>query len=291
MIRVSNIERFATHDGPGIRTTIFLQGCPLHCPWCANPETWTIQAQLMQDQKKCIGCGNCTEACKQKAITFPFYWDAKKCIHCYACEDVCLESAIHFSSHDMTLDDVMKEVLKDEAYYKKSQGGVTISGGEPCMHMDILYSLLKKLKEHGIHTAIETTGYCSSAVLERILPFVDLFLWDIKHVDKEKLKEVTGADLDLILNNLKHIPKEKVILRMPVIPGFNKDVCRDVIQIAHDYHIKEVDLLPFHLFGANKWEQIKKEYVYKGQKMLDRNELESYVVYGEMLNIKVKIGG
>ena len=291
MIRVSNIERFATHDGPGIRTTIFLQGCPLHCPWCANPETWTIEAQLMHDQKKCIGCGSCKEACLQNAITFPFHWDAKKCIHCHACENVCLESAIHFSSHDMNLDDVMKEVLKDEAYYKKSQGGVTISGGEPCMQSQALLQLLQCLKEHGIHTALETTGHYSLETLQKVLPYVDLFLFDIKHVDRVKLKEVTGADLDLILNNLKHIPKEKVIVRMPVIPGFNMDVCQEVIQIAHDYNIEEVNLLPFHTLGANKWVQIQKEYAYKEKKMLDRKELESYIPYGKGLGVKVKIGG
>lgn len=291
MIRVSNIERFATHDGPGIRTTIFLQGCPLHCPWCANPETWTMQAQLMHDSKKCISCQRCMNVCKERAISFPFHWDMKRCTYCHACEDACLESALHFSSHDMEIEEVVEEVLKDEAYYENSHGGVTISGGEPCMQLKPLIELLKALKKRGLHTALETTGNYSVENLKQILPYVDLFLYDIKHVDKEKLKNFTGADLDLILNNLQQVPKEKVIIRMPVIPDFNGDVCQEVIQMAKKYNIQEVNLLPFHTLGANKWNQIEKEYMYKNYKMLDRKELEAYISYGKKIGVTVKIGG
>ena len=291
MIKVSNIERFATHDGPGIRTTIFLQGCPLHCPWCANPETWTKEAQLMYDERKCIQCQSCMEVCPTHAISFPFHWDSKKCIHCQKCIDTCLQSAIHFSSQDMKDDEILHEILKDELYYQKSQGGVTFSGGEPCMQAKALIGLLKQLKQHNIHIAFETTGNYATSTLLQVMEYVDLFLFDMKHIDKDTLKEVTGADLDLILKNLNQIPKEKVIVRMPVIPGFNQHICKEVIQLAKSYSIQEVDLLPFHTLGSNKWEQIQREYAYKDKNMLDRKELESYVDYGKELGILVKIGG
>lgn len=291
MIKVSNIERFATHDGPGIRTTVFLQGCPLHCPWCANPETWTMEAQLMYDERKCIQCKSCMEVCPSNAIEFPFHWDSKKCTYCQDCIENCLESAIHFSSENMEVDEILHEVLKDELYYQKSQGGVTFSGGEPCMQASMLLELFQKLKQHHIHIAVETTGNYATSVLLQVMDYVDLFLFDMKHVDAKLLKETTGADLDLILTNLKQIPSHKVILRMPVIPGFNQNVCKDVIHLAKQYSIQEVDLLPFHTLGSNKWKQLKQNYVYKDMKMLDRKELESYITYGKELGILVKIGG
>ena len=193
MIRISNIEKFATHDGPGIRTTVFLKGCPLHCPWCANPETWKMEPVLMHDKRKCVECKTCMGVCPQQAISFPFKWDIDKCIYCKKCEEYCLQDAISFVGNDMEIDEVIKEILKDKDYFDQSNGGVTISGGEPFMQFDAFLELIKQCKDNGLHVAVETTGNYSLDTLKKALPYVDLFLMDLKHLDAQKLKDITGG--------------------------------------------------------------------------------------------------
>ena len=294
MIRVSNIEKFATHDGPGIRTTVFLKGCPLHCPWCANPETWSMEPVLMHDERKCIACKTCMHVCRQQAISFPFQWDMTKCMYCKKCEEYCLQDAISFAGKDMEIEDVVYEVLKDKDYYEQSNGGVTISGGEPFMQFDAFLELIKQCKANGLHVAVETTGNYSLDALKEALPYVDLFLMDLKHLDAQKLKEVTGGNLDLILNNFTYLAKncsEKVIVRMPVIPRFNDDICEDVIKFCASLKLSEVNLLSFHTMGKNKWNQLNKEFLYDQDKMMNRNDLTPYIDIGKQLGVYVKIGG
>lgn len=294
MIRISNIEKFATHDGPGIRTTVFLKGCPLHCPWCANPETWKIEPVLMHEIRKCVECKTCMRVCPQQAILFPFKWDIDKCIYCKKCEEYCLQDAISFVGNDMEIEEVVKEVLKDKDYFDQSNGGVTISGGEPFMQFDAFLELIQQCKDNGLHVAVETTGNYSLEKLKKALPYVDLFLMDLKHLDAQKLKDITGGNLELILNNFKYLSKyfpNKAIVRMPVIPRFNDDICQDVIQFCASLHLPEVDLLPFHTLGKNKWNQLNKEFMYDQDKMMDRNELTSYIDIGKQLGVYVKIGG
>lgn len=294
MIRVSNIEKFATHDGPGIRTTVFLKGCPLHCPWCANPETWSMEPVLMHDERKCVGCKTCMHVCRQQAISFPFQWDMTKCMYCKKCEEYCLQDAISFAGKDMEIEDVVYEVLKDKEYYDQSNGGVTISGGEPFMQFDAFLELIKQCKANGLHVAVETTGNYSLDALKEALPYVDLFLMDLKHLDAQKLKEVTGGNLDLILNNFTYLAKncsEKVIVRMPVIPRFNDDICEDVIKFCASLKLSEVNLLPFHTMGKSKWNQLNKEFLYDQDKMMNRESLTSYIEMGKQLGVYVKIGG
>ncbi|MCF0106799.1 MAG: glycyl-radical enzyme activating protein [Holdemanella sp.] len=297
MINVSNIEKFATHDGPGIRTTIFLMGCPLHCPWCANPETWSIQSTLMHDENKCVSCKTCMHVCKQGAISFEeqFRWDATKCINCQACIDNCIPDALSMAGKPMEIEDVLKEVLKDKDYYEMSNGGVTISGGEPFVQYEEFKKLVKALKKEGLHVALETTGNYSLAKLKEIEPYIDLFLFDIKHIDKEKLYDVTGANLDMILTNFEYIANthpEKIISRTPVIPTFNKDkeTLTRILSYVASKHIKEANLLPYHPLGKNKWNQLHKEYTYSF-KMMDKKELEEYIEIGKHLGLYVKIGG
>ena len=294
MIRISNIEKFATHDGPGIRTTVFLKGCPLHCPWCANPETWSMEPVLMHDERKCIACKTCMHVCRQQAISFPFQWDMTKCMYCKKCEEYCLQDAISFAGKDMEIEDVVYEVLKDKDYYEQSNGGVTISGGEPFMQFDAFLELIKQCKANGLHVAVETTGNYSLDALKEALPYVDLFLMDLKHLDAQKLKEVTGGNLDLILNNFTYLAKncsEKVIVRMPVIPRFNDDICEDVIKFCASLKLSEVNLLSFHTMGKNKWNQLNKEFVYDKDKMMERKILTPYIEMGKQLGVYVKIGG
>lgn len=298
MIKVSNIERFATHDGPGIRTTIFLKGCPLHCPWCANPETWTINPVLMHDEKKCVRCHCCQKECGIDAISFQpqFVLDTSKCTACGKCVDVCIPDALSISGKDMNLDEILKEVQKDDAYYQNSNGGVTLSGGEPFFQFQEMFQLLKELKGKGYHIAIETTGMYSLEHLKEAEPYIDVFLHDIKQLDENILQEVTGAKLEVILKNLDYLSKkcpEKVVVRVPVIPGFNNDekYLQSVIEYAKKKGFKEVNLLPYHSLGKNKWHNLKKKYQFEEEKMMDKDSLYSYIDYGKQIGMYVKIGG
>lgn len=294
MIRISNIEKFATHDGPGIRTTVFLKGCFLHCPWCANPETWKSEPVLMHDAKKCVECKICMHVCERGAISFPFKWDMDKCIYCKKCENYCLQDAISFAGKDMEINEVVKEVLKDKDYFDQSNGGITISGGEPFMQLDAFLELIKQCKNNGLHVAVETTGNYCLDTLKEALPYIDLFLMDLKHLDAQKLKDITGGNLDLILNNFKYLAQHcpnKVIVRMPVIPRFNDDICEDVIRFCANLKLSEVNLLPFHTMGKSKWNQLNKEFMYDKDKMMDRNDLTPYIDVGKQLGVYVKIGG
>ena len=296
MIKVSNIERFATHDGPGIRTTIFLKGCPLHCPWCANPETWTLDTILMHDEKKCVRCHCCQKVCEKRSIDFDpdFKINRNLCDGCQKCMDVCIPEAISFSGKEMTIDEILEEISKDDAYYKNSNGGITLSGGEPLFQFEEVFKLIQILKEKGYHIAIETTGMYNLNVLKKVEPYIDLFLHDIKHLNKEKLESITGASKEIIFNNLDYLSKtckEKVIIRTPVIPGFNEEIVKDIILYAKEKGFKEVNLLPYHSLGKNKWHNLKKDYVYENEKMMDKSHLSSYTELGKELNICVKIGG
>ena len=296
MIKVSNIERFATHDGPGIRTTIFLKGCPLHCPWCANPETWTLDTILMHDEKKCVRCHCCQKVCEKRAIDFDpdFKINRNLCDGCQKCMDVCIPEAISFSGKEMTIDEILEEISKVDAYYKNSNGGITLSGGEPLFQFEEVFKLIQILKEKGYHIAIETTGMYNLNVLKKVEPYIDLFLHDIKHLNKEKLESITGASKEIIFNNLDYLSKtckEKVIIRTPVIPGFNEEIVKDIILYAKEKGFKEVNLLPYHSLGKNKWHNLKKDYMYENEKMMDKSHLSSYTELGKELNICVKIGG
>lgn len=294
MIQVSNIERFATHDGPGIRTTIFLKGCTLHCPWCANPETWSIKPVLLHDASKCIQCRRCETICPNHAITFPFTWKQDLCSDCRKCEDICLAEAISFSGKKMEIADLVAEVCKDWDYYEQSHGGVTISGGEPFTQFEAFLALLKACKAAGLHVAVETTGNFTQEKLLQALPYIDCFLMDCKHLDADKLAAVTGGNLALIQANFAYLSKhcpDKVIVRMPVIPRFNEDCCKDVIDYAKSLHFKEVHLLPFHTMGKSKWHQMQKDFRYEKDAIMDKESLLPYVDYGKARGIHVQIGG
>lgn len=299
MIKVTNIERFATHDGPGIRTTVFLKGCPLFCPWCANPETQSMEPELLYTKTKCVGCRACEKNCPTKAITFDeegvFHYNKDLCIFCGICERSCLYDAIEFQGNDMELESIMEEVMKDKDYYDNSRGGgITVSGGEPFVQIGGLLAILKASKERGINTAVETTGSYPLKTLQIAEPYIDHFLYDFKHLDDDILKEVTGGNGRLIKENLKYLLEkdpDKVNVRMPVIPGFNYDseLIKETLRYLKDLGVKKINLLPYHTLGKFKYEKMGKNYKVSG-KMLYEEDLEEFHQYALSLGLESRIG-
>lgn len=298
-LRVMEIERFALHDGPGIRTVVFLQGCPLHCPWCANPESQIIKKQLMYIESKCVKCKACLVNCPKKSIDFidgRMAFNRKNCGECELCGDVCPNHAIHFAGINKNIDEIIHEVIKDKEYYDDSNGGITISGGEPFLQYEEFLKLLKEGKKQGLNIAVETTGNVGIEKIYEAEPYIDLFLFDIKHTNNKKVKDVTGGNLDKILKNLEYISSinpDKIIIRVPVIPTINYDdkIINEIIDLAYKYKIKELHLLPFHNLGKNKYDQIDRKYEFANMKMLDKNELNKYLDIGKRKGVKIKIGG
>ena len=258
---VFNIQRFSLHDGPGIRTIVFLKGCPLRCPWCSNPESQQPQPSLLYNASKCIHCESCVAVCPEKAIRPNYYEgdriDRSKCILCGKCVDICPTEALFMKGKMMSVSEVVTEVEKDRRVFQTSGGGATFSGGEPFMQHEFLISLLSALKEIGISTAIETTGATSWDILKKSIPLTDYYLFDVKHTNSEKHKAVIGMGNELILENLIKLSRETkgLVLRMPLIPGFNDDMenVQATIRIVKEANLKSISILPYHNFGESKY--------------------------------------
>ena len=282
MINVSNIERFAIHDGPGIRTTVFLKGCPLHCPWCANPETWTKDPVIMYQERLCEHCETCAHVCPNQAVSFAggnYQIDRSRCTACGICVKNCIPGALSVNGMAMKEEEIIETVLRDKDYYEESGGGLTISGGEPLFQKEAVLRLLKLAKDAGLHVAAETTGMYDTGHLRACEPYIDLFLFDIKHTDPMKLKETTGADFDLVKQNFEYLCEKRpqdVIVRVPVIPGFNDDAVEDIIAFAKAHSVHAVNLLPYHSLGTTKWYQLQKDYRYGDEPGMKPAELKQY---------------
>lgn len=269
---ITEIERFSLKDGPGIRTTVFFKGCNMACKWCHNPETLSVRPQLMVYPQHCLGCGACAAACSSGARSIEegaLRYDRSKCTGCGACADSCFTGALVMSGREMTVEDVMGEVLQDRAYYENSGGGVTLSGGELTTQPQFARELLKTLKSEGISTALETNLYAPWSVYESLLPYVDLMMFDIKVFDSEAHKKWTGVDNQRILENSMKVAAsgKPYLVRTPVIPGVN-DTEEEIGRIAEFVGglggAQYYELLLFNPLGESKYQALQAKNEFQG---------------------------
>lgn len=268
--KILNIQRFCIDDGPGIRSTVFLKGCPLHCLWCHNPESQMIEPQILYNKSKCIGCEKCAAVCEQGCHLFEksHIFNREKCVGCGKCASVCETYALELYGKIMTVKEVFEEVKRDKIFYETSNGGVTISGGEPLFQPKFSAGILRECKNIGIHTAIETSGIASEDNLKLVIKYCDLVLFDIKITDENDCLKMVGSPFDVVLRTLSIINEQNIpfIIRAPIIPTVNDTE-------KHFFKIKEiknsmknclgVQVMPYHKTGVYKYAQIGREYPLK----------------------------
>jgi pyruvate formate lyase activating enzyme len=264
---VFNIQRFSVHDGPGIRTTVFLKGCPLHCLWCSNPESQDLLPDLMVRDNLCKGCGACVEACPQGAITLTpeqgRIIDRRLCNRCMQCVPACQYQSLQICGEYLTVEEILNEVLKDRLFYKNSGGGVTLSGGEVLMQSRFARKVLEHCRGKGLHAALDTSGFGPWKELESLLPYVDLLLFDLKHPDTTEHRRTTGVGNEIILENLERASqKVPVWLRLPLIAGFNdsQEYIGQVAALGKKIRAQRISFLPYHEGGKSKCGQLGLAY-------------------------------
>lgn len=276
---VFNIQQFSVHDGPGIRTIVFLKGCPLHCLWCSNPESQSTAVELALSLSKCMGCNLCMENCPNKAIIQENSGEIKinrnLCEKCFKCTEVCPTSALSAFGKKMSTQEVLSEVESDSAFYSRSGGGMTLSGGEPLLQAEFAIDLLKEAKKHGLKTAIETCGNVKWPVLEKACQKLSNVIYDIKCIDASKHKRYTGDTNKQILSNFENMchqfPDLPILARTPIIPGFNdseKDVLA-IIDFIKQFTNVSYELLQYHSLGQPKYLSLGRKYPMGDVKLSD----------------------
>jgi pyruvate formate lyase activating enzyme len=266
---VFNVQRYSIHDGEGLRTLVFMKGCPLRCKWCSNPEGLTKDKALLVINSKCVGCGKCIDICTQSAVTTSdgtLDWNKSLCNECMACTKVCVPGARSVCGKEYTIQELADIVERDSIFYTNG-GGVTVGGGEPLMQAEFVSDFLKCIKyDYGFSTAIETSSYSSWDNAKKVFDYVDIFHMDIKHMDDEIHKELTGVSNQLILENIKKVAEtydfsqRSLIIRIPVIPGLNssEDNIRKTAEFVKELQAAErIELLPYHSYGAVKYQRTK----------------------------------
>jgi len=296
---IFNIQRFSVHDGPGIRSVVFLKGCPLRCPWCANPESTNAYPELMFFSDKCIGCGKCLSVCENNALRLvngkPVF-ERNLCKGCGRCTEACYANARKITGQVRDTESVKAEIDKDMVFYKNSGGGVTFSGGEPLLWTDFIIELAKYYKDMGISVAIETCGYVSWDSFAKIIAYTDLIMFDLKFIQSKKHYKYLGCLNELIIENLLKVSKlVGTIVRIPVIPGINdsKEEIRnfgEFLSLFLDV-IKGVQILPYHNLALQKYEGLGREYLLSDIKIPNDEYMESIKSILEKYGLQVQIGG
>lgn len=289
---IFEIQKMSTEDGPGIRTTVFFKQCPLRCVWCHNPESIEKKPTIVWYKIKCIGCKSCIEVCNEKALRFDekgLHIDREKCTACGKCVEECPSTALRKLGEWMDLEQLVNEVAKDRVYYLTSGGGITVSGGAPELQSEFVIQFLKRCREEGFHTALDACGAFSRAKYEEFLPYVDLYLYDIKEIDPVKHKKFTGASNEQILDNLKWLveevpkikPKAEIWIRTPIIPGYTatdeniKGIGEFIVNELHN-KIARWDLLSFNNLARDKYERMDLDWPLKHVNLLTKEEIEHF---------------
>ena len=257
--KIFEIKRFAVHDGDGIRTTVFFKGCPLKCVWCHNPEGISAKSELAYYAHKCISCGECLNTCPTRSHNFvdgKHVFDRNKCIACGSCESVCLGKALTLYGKETTVDELLPILLQDKEFYDNSGGGVTLSGGECLLYADFCAELLKRLKENGVHTAVDTCGFVSQSAFDKVMPYTDIFLYDIKAFSEEVHIKCTGHSNKQILENLLYLDDHgcKTEIRIPYVPEYNDKEMEEIGKLLSGLkNLTKVRVLPYHNYAASKY--------------------------------------
>ena len=263
--KIFEIKRFAVHDGGGIRTTVFFKGCPLKCIWCHNPEGIVFHSQIAYYENKCIACGECVSVCLHGAHRMTegiHILEREQCAACGNCADVCLGMALKFYGKTMTVDELIPLLMEDREFYENSGGGVTLSGGECLAQADFCAELLENLKEKGVHTAVDTCGFVSRSAIDKVMPFTDIFLYDIKAFDEDAHIKCTGHSNQQILENLQYLDAcgKKTEIRIPYVPGMNDDQLPKIAAfLSRLQNITKIKILPYHNYAGSKYSSLDME--------------------------------
>jgi pyruvate formate lyase activating enzyme len=296
---VFDIQRYSLHDGPGLRTNVFLKGCPLRCGWCSNPESQRVAPEVVMFSANCLACGACVEVCEPGArqlVDGRLVWERGLCNLCGACMEVCPAEAVSWSGQRWTAGDIISEALRDAPFYEDG-GGLTLTGGEPASQPNFAEAILRLAKADYLNTAIETTGNAPWEVLEKLLPYLDLWLYDVKHMDSKTHRDYTGLGNELILSNLRKLAAlgAPIAVRVPLIPGFNvseaniRKTAEFVVELGDA--VRSVDLLPYHALGRAKYQALGRSYLWKDRDPPADTEVQAIAELIKSYGLHVQIGG
>ncbi|OGO04814.1 MAG: hypothetical protein A2Y73_02185 [Chloroflexi bacterium RBG_13_56_8] len=294
---IFDIQFYSLHDGPGLRTNVFFKGCPLGCKWCCNPESMNTWRELALIERRCFACGDCLDVCEPAALSLSdgtLRWDPEVCNQCGRCVEVCVSEAMCWMGRQVTAREVIDEVMRDAPFYAEN-GGLTLTGGEPTLQPEFAEAVLRLAKEKCLHTAIETCGHAPWGVFERLLPYLDLVLYDLKHMDSQRHMEGTGVPNEQILENARRIAAsgQEMIIRVPLIPGFNanEEDLLDISRFVRELGLEEIHLLPYHRLGQPKYKALGRRSLWESFDLLEQGVVERLADLVRGQGLRVVIGG